>query len=185
MKTNLTTTPLKGLLVVDIEFFEDERGFFIETWNQRDFAAAGLNLKFLQENHSSSEQNVLRGLHYQGMNAPIGKLVRCTSGTIFDVAVDLRASSPTFGKWYGLELSARNKKQLWVPVGFAHGFLTLSAGTEVQYRQTDFYAPEFEGGIRWNDPDIGVEWPISDPILSGRDTRHPSFEEYTKNPAFR
>jgi len=184
MKTNLTTTPLEGLFVVDIEYFEDERGFFIESWNHRDFAAAGLDVTFLQENHSSSERNVLRGLHYQDMNASIGKLVRCTAGAIFDVAVDLRASSTTFGKWHGVELSARNKKQIWVPVGFAHGFLTISDRTEVQYRQTDFYAPEFEGGIRWNDPDIGVDWPITDPILSQRDTQHLSFEEYRRNPAF-
>lgn len=184
MKTNLIPTPLEGLAVVEIDYFEDERGFFIETWNERDFRAAGLDAKFLQENHSRSARRVLRGLHYQDMNAPMGKLVRCTAGAILDVAVDLRSGSPTYGQSHSVELNAQNKKQIWVPVGFAHGFLTLSEIAEVQYKQTQFYAPEFEGGIRWDDPDIAIEWPISDPILSTRDTTHPSFSEYRKHPVF-
>jgi len=184
MKTNLTATPLDGLLVVNIEYFEDERGFFMESWNYRDLEASGLAVKFKQENHSSSERNVLRGLHYQDMNAPTGKLIRCTVGTIFDVAVDLRASSATFGRWHSVELSADNKIQLWVPVGFAHGFMTMTDRAEVQYQQTDFYMPKFESGIQWNDPDIGVNWPTPNPILSQRDKKQPSFREYRKNPAF-
>ena len=165
MKTHVTPTPLAGLMKVDIEYFSDERGFFIESWHKRDFAAAGLDLEFVQEGHSRSGRNVLRGLHYQDMTAPMGKLLRCTVGAIYDVAVDLRMSSPTFGKWFGIELSAENKTQLYVPEGFAHGFATISDVAEVQYKQTGFYTPSSEGTISWNDPDIGVAWPISEPTL--------------------
>lgn len=184
MKTRLTATPLSGLVIVDIDYFEDERGFFIESWHQRDFAAAGLDLAFVQEGHSRSGRGVLRGLHYQDMTAPMAKLVRCTVGNIFDVAVDLRGSSPTFGRWFSVELSAANKRQLFVPVGFAHGFATLSEVAEVQYKQTAFYTPASEGTIAWNDPDVGVQWPISDPILSKRDQAGTSFQAYLRNPAF-
>lgn len=184
MKTILTNTPLKDLLLIDIDYFEDERGFFIESWHQRDFAAAGLDLTFTQEGHSRSGQGVLRGLHYQDMSAPMGKLLRCTVGTIFDVVVDLRTNSTTFGKWFSVELSATNKRQIYVPVGFAHGFLTLSDIAEVQYKQTGFYTPASEGGIRWNDSDLGVDWPIKDPILSQRDQNNQSLAEYMNNPAF-
>lgn len=185
MKTNVIPTPLPDLVVVEIEYFQDERGFFIESWHKRDFAAAGLDLEFVQEGHSRSGRGVLRGLHYQDMTAPMGKLVRCTVGRIFDVAVDLRVSSPAFGKWFGVELSADNKKQIYVPVGFAHGFATLSDVAEVQYKQTGFYTPPSEGTIAWNDPDIGIAWPITDPILSRRDQNGKSLKEYLKAPAFK
>ena len=184
MKTNLTQTPLEDLVVIDIDYFEDERGFFIESWNQREFAAAGLDLQFVQDSHSRSNQGVLRGLHYQDMTAPMGKLVRCTLGAVFDVAVDLRVTSTSFGKWFGVELGEENKRLIYVPVGFAHGFATLSDVAEIQYKQTGFYAPPAEGSIRWDDPDIGVDWPLADPILSDRDQSGMSFAEYKNNPAF-
>ena len=185
MKTRVTETPLSGLVVLNIEHFRDERGFFIESWHKRDFADAGIPADFVQDSHSASRFGVLRGLHYQDMRAPMGKLVRCTVGRIFDVAADLRADSPTFGKWFGIELSAENKSMLWVPIGFAHGFATISDYCEVQYKQTEFYNPKTEGGIRWNDPDVAVQWPYADPVLSQRDQHQKSFAEYRKDPAFR
>jgi dTDP-4-dehydrorhamnose 3,5-epimerase len=185
MKTHVTPTPLAGLMVVNIDYFEDERGFFIESWHKRDFAQAGLPFDFVQDSHSRSRYGVLRGLHYQDMHAPISKLVRCTLGRVLDVAVDLRVNSPTFGRWFSIELSAENKTQLFVPVGFAHGFATLSDSCEVQYRQTEFYQPSAEGGIAWNDPDIGIEWPFADPILSNRDQNQKSLKQYLNNPAFK
>jgi dTDP-4-dehydrorhamnose 3,5-epimerase len=185
MKTRLVRTPLDGLVVVEIDYFQDERGFLIESWQKQDFAKAGLDLEFVQDNHSRSKYGVLRGLHYQDMTAPIGKLVRCTLGAIFDVGVDLRVDSPTFGRWFGVELTADNKKQLYVPVGFAHGFATLSEFADVQYKQTGFYTPSAEGAVAWNDPDLGIAWPIKDPILSKRDQDGISLKEYLENPAFR
>jgi dTDP-4-dehydrorhamnose 3,5-epimerase len=185
MKTHVTTTPLDGLLVINIDFFQDERGFFIESWNQKDFAEAGLPVAFVQDSHSRSGYKVLRGLHYQDMRAPIAKLVRCTVGSILDVAVDLRISSPTFGKWFSVELNADNKTQLFVPVGFAHGFATLTDVCEVQYRQTGFYQPQVEGGVAWNDPDLGIRWPFNDPVLSNRDQNQRSLKQYRENPAFK
>lgn len=185
MKTRVIPTELAGLVIVEIDYFQDERGFFIEPWHKRDFAAAGLDLEFVQEGHSRSWRNVLRGLHYQDMSAPMGKLVRCTVGAIFDVAVDLRVSSPTFGKWFGIELSAENKKQVYIPVGFAHGFVTLTDVAEVQYKQTGYYTPAAEGTLAWNDPDVGITWPISNPILSKRDQNGMSLKDYLKNPAFK
>jgi dTDP-4-dehydrorhamnose 3,5-epimerase len=185
MKTRITETPLAGLLVVNIEYFQDERGFFLESWNKRDFAAAGIQTEFVQDSHSASRYGVLRGMHYQDMRAPMGKLVRCTAGKILDVAVDLRSSSHTFGKSFTIELTDQNKTQLWVPVGFAHGFATMSDYCEVQYKQTDFYNPECEGGIAWNDPDVGIAWPYSEPVLSSKDQHLKSFVDYRKNPAFR
>ena len=185
MKTHLTPTPLPNLVVIDIDYFQDERGFFIESWHKRDFMAAGLDLEFVQEGHSRSAYRVLRGLHYQDLTAPMGKLLRCTVGRIFDVAVDLRVSSPTFGKWFGIELSADNKKQLYVPIGFAHGFATLSEFAEVQYKQTGYYTPSAEGTLAWNDPDIGVEWPFTDPILSKRDQNGMRLDHYLQSPAFK
>jgi dTDP-4-dehydrorhamnose 3,5-epimerase len=185
MKTRLSKTPLQGLLTIDIEFFRDERGFFMESWHKQDFAEAGLSYDFVQDSHSRSSYRVLRGLHYQDMRAPMAKLVRCTVGRVFDVAVDLRVSSPTFGKWFGIELTAENKIQLFVPVGFAHGFLTLSDVCEIQYKQTEYYRPSAEGGIAWNDADIGINWPVADPILSKRDQNQFSLKEYLQNPAFR
>jgi dTDP-4-dehydrorhamnose 3,5-epimerase len=185
MKTRLSKTPLEGLLVIDIDFFRDERGFFMESWHRRDFAEAGLPHEFVQDSHSRSSYPVLRGLHYQDMRAPMTKLVRCTVGSVFDVALDLRVSSPTFGRWFGIELTAENKTQLFVPVGFAHGFLTLSDVCEIQYKQTEYYRPSAEGGIAWNDADIGINWPVADPILSKRDQNQSSLKQYLENPAFR
>jgi dTDP-4-dehydrorhamnose 3,5-epimerase len=185
MKTHVTTTPLEGLLVVNIDFFPDERGFFIESWHKKDFADAGLGFEFVQDSHSRSSYRVLRGLHYQNMHAPMAKLVRCTLGKILDVAVDLRVSSPTFGKWFSIELNPENKTQLFVPAGFAHGFATLSDVCEVQYKQTEFYQPSCEGGIAWNDPDVGIHWPFMDPILSKRDQTQMSLRQYRENPAFK
>jgi len=184
MKTDVTTTPLKGVLVINVDFFQDERGFFIESWNKRDFAEAGIALDFVQDSHSRSEHRVIRGLHYQDMRAPVAKLVRCTVGRIFDVAVDLRVGSPTFGRWFGIELTSENHTQLFIPIGFAHGFAALSEVCEVQYKQTGFYAPETEGGIIWNDPDIAIDWPIKNPILSMRDQNQMSLKQYRERPVF-
>jgi dTDP-4-dehydrorhamnose 3,5-epimerase len=185
MKTDVTTTSLDGLVVINIDYPRDDRGFFIESWNKRDFAAAGIRYEFVQDSHSRSRHKVLRGLHYQDMRAPMTKLVRCTVGKILDVAVDLRVSSPTFGKWFSIELSGDNQTQLLVPVGFAHGFATLSDVCEVQYKQTALYEPSCEGGIAWNDSDVGVEWPFPDPILSNRDQKQLSLKQYRENPAFK
>jgi dTDP-4-dehydrorhamnose 3,5-epimerase len=185
VKIRITKTPLEGLLIVDMDYFRDERGFFIESWHKRNFAEAGLAAEFVQDSHSRSGARVLRGLHYQDMRAPMAKLVRCTVGRIMDVAVDLRASSPTFGKWFSIELSAENQRQIFVPVGFAHGFASLSDICEMQYKQTEFYAPSSEGGIAWNDPDLGIEWPYRDPVLSPKDRQQPSLKDYLKNPAFK
>jgi dTDP-4-dehydrorhamnose 3,5-epimerase len=185
MKPDVHPTHLEGLRVVGVRAFEDERGFFMETWNQRDFREAGLDFAFVQDNHSRSAGGVLRGLHYQDLRAPLAKLVRCTLGSVFDVAVDLRAGSRTFGQWFGLELSARNRLQLLIPVGFAHGFAVLSESAEVQYRQTGFYDAEAEVAIRWDDPEIGIEWPVAAPTLSPRDRdRAITFAEYRRAPAF-
>ena len=185
MKMRMNKTPLDGLLVVEIDFFRDERGFFMESWHKRDFAEAGLPYEFVQDSHSRSTYSVLRGLHYQDMRAPIVKLVRCTVGRVFDVAVDLRVNSPTFRQWFGIELTAENKTQLLVPIGFAHGFLTLSDVCEIQYKQTEYYRPEAEGGVAWNDKDIAIDWPLRDPpILSRRDQNQPSLKQYLQNPAF-
>lgn len=184
MVTHLKETPLKDLMVVEIEYFNDERGFFIEPWNERDFKKAGLDYSFKQEGHSGSGKNVLRGLHYQDMTAPMGKLVRCVVGTVFDVVVDLRTSSPTFGKWHGVELSAENKKLLYVPVGFAHGFKVTSDYAEVLYKMSDYYTPASEGGITWNDPDLKIDWPGEEPILSEKDKKLQTLKEYLENPAF-
>jgi dTDP-4-dehydrorhamnose 3,5-epimerase len=185
MKTSLSTTQLSDLLVVKIDHFEDARGFFIESWHKRDFAAAGLAFDFVQDSHSRSSRGVIRGLHYQDMRAPMAKLVRCTVGRILDVAVDLRVNSRTFGKWFSIELSAENKTQLLVPVGFAHGFASLSEVCEVQYKQTEYYQPETEGGLLWNDPDLRIDWPFKDPVLSRRDQNAMTLQTYLKNPAFK
>jgi dTDP-4-dehydrorhamnose 3,5-epimerase len=184
MKTRITKTTVDGVLIVNIDHFEDERGFFIESWNKHDFAAAGITADFVQDSHSRSTYGVLRGLHYQNMRAPLAKLVRCTVGRIFDVALDLRISSPTFGRAFTLELTAESKTQLFIPIGFAHGFATLSEVCEVQYKQTGFYEPSCEGGIIWNDADVGINWPVSNPTLSRRDQNQISLRRYRENPAF-
>jgi len=165
-------TAIDGLLVIEPTVFGDDRGFFYESFNQRRFEElTGVKADFVQDNHSRSARNVLRGLHYQIQQAQ-GKLVRVTSGSVFDVAVDLRKSSPTFGKWHGLELSAENKRQFWIPPGFAHGFVVTSEHAEFLYKTTDYYAPEHERAIIWNDPAIGIEWPLEvEPLLSGKDQK--------------
>jgi dTDP-4-dehydrorhamnose 3,5-epimerase len=185
METVAIPTPLEGVLIVEIKYFRDERGFFIEAYHQQRFAEVGITETFVQDNHSRSRAGVLRGLHYQDMTAPMGKLVRCTQGAIFDVAVDLRVGSPTLGKWFGLELTAENMKQLWVPPGFAHGFVTLSESAEVHYKCSGFFTPSSEGGLAWNDSDVRVAWPVADPILSQRDQNAPRLRQYLEKPAFR
>ncbi len=169
---NVIETALPGVLILEPRVFGDERGFFMETWNAGAFAAAGLDLAFLQDNHSRSQKGVLRGLHFQNPGAQ-GKLVRVTNGAVFDVAVDLRAGSPSFGQWVGVELSAANKRMLWVPEGFAHGFLTLADDTDFLYKCTAPYAPQSEHTLAWNDPAVGVAWPVAglDPIISEKDAR--------------
>lgn len=185
MKTLITKTPLEGLLVIDIDHFRDERGFFIESWNKRDFEKAGIIADFVQDSHSRSGYGVLRGLHYQDMRAPMAKLVRCTLGKILDAAVDLRVSSPTFGQAVTIELTSENKKQLFIPIGFAHGFAAMSDVCEVQYKQTELYDPSCEAGIAWNDPELAIKWPLTNPILSKRDQQQMSLRQYREDPAFR
>jgi dTDP-4-dehydrorhamnose 3,5-epimerase len=169
---NIIETALPGVLIIEPRVFGDSRGFFMETWNAGAFAAAELDLTFVQDNHSRSQKGVLRGLHFQNPG-PQGKLVRVTNGAVFDVAVDLRASSPTFGQWVGVELSAENKRMFWVPEGFAHGFLTLEDDTDFLYKCTAPYAPANEFTLAWNDPAVGIEWPVAglDPIISEKDAR--------------
>ena len=169
---NIIETALPGVLIIEPRVFGDSRGFFMETWNVGAFAAAELDLTFVQDNHSRSQKGVLRGLHFQNPG-PQGKLVRVTNGAVFDVAVDLRASSPTFGQWVGVELSAENKRMFWVPEGFAHGFLTLEDDTDFLYKCTAPYAPANEFTLAWNDPAVGIEWPVTglDPIISEKDAR--------------
>lgn len=166
----IQTTALADLLIIEPTVFGDERGFFYESYNQRHFAElTGVNRDFVQDNHSKSAKNVLRGLHYQ-IQQPQGKLVRVTAGEVFDVVLDLRKSSPTFGKWFGITLSAANKRQLWVPEGFAHGFMVTSESAEFLYKTTDYWAPEFERSILWNDPVLAINWPLEgEPLLSGKD----------------
>lgn len=158
-KVKVTELPIKGLYIIEPAVYGDNRGYFTETYNKRDMAAAGLNMDFVQDNQSMSVKGVLRGLHFQKKH-PQGKLVRVIKGKVFDVAVDLRRESPTFGKWYGVELTEENKKQFYISEGFAHGFLVLSDVAEFCYKVTDFYHPDDEGGIAWNDSDINVAWPV-------------------------
>ena len=166
-----TATQIPDVIVIDPVVHEDARGFFMETWQERKFREAGINAKFVQDSHSRSSFGVLRGLHYQGSQAQ-GKLVRVIHGEVFDVAVDIRKSSPTFGQWVGEVLSAGNRKLIWIPPGFAHGFLVLSEIADFEYRQTDFYAPEHERTILWNDPGLAISWPLAggqEPLLSKKD----------------
>ncbi|HEX7855579.1 MAG TPA: dTDP-4-dehydrorhamnose 3,5-epimerase [Sphingobium sp.] len=167
---NIVETSIPDLLIIEPKVFGDDRGFFLESWNRKAFDALGLNLDFVQDNHSRSARGVLRGLHFQNPN-PQGKLVRVLSGRVWDVAVDLRRSSPTFGKWFGLELSAANKRMFWVPPGFAHGFVSLEDGTDFLYKCVGYYDPANEHSLLWNDPAVGIEWPLEgiEPQLSGKD----------------
>jgi dTDP-4-dehydrorhamnose 3,5-epimerase len=167
---NVIPTDIPDLCVIEPKVFGDDRGFFLESWNQRTFAGLGLDLEFVQDNHSRSAKGVLRGLHFQNPN-PQGKLVRVVSGRAWDVAVDIRRSSPTFGKWHGVELSAANKRLFWIPPGFAHGFVSLEDGTDFLYKCTTFYDPANEHSLLWNDPALAIEWPLEgiEPQLSGKD----------------
>ncbi|HEY2251145.1 MAG TPA: dTDP-4-dehydrorhamnose 3,5-epimerase [Planctomycetaceae bacterium] len=164
------TTELAGIVVVEPKVFADERGFFMETFHKPRFAQAGIDVEFVQDNHSRSRQGVLRGLHYQ-ISRPQGKLVRVIRGAVLDVAVDLRRSSPTFGRWYGCELSEANKRQVYVPAGFAHGFCVTSEIAEVIYKCTDIYSPPDERTLLWNDPALGINWPVNAPTISEKDQR--------------
>ena len=166
----IQATAIPDVLIIEPKVFGDERGFFFESFNERRFTElTGVKTSFVQDNHSKSAKNVLRGLHYQVQQAQ-GKLVRVTAGEVFDVAVDIRKSSPTFGHWVGVTLSADNKRQLWIPAGFAHGFVVTSESAEFLYKTTDYWAPEYERSILWNDPAIGIQWPIdAEPLLSGKD----------------
>ncbi|BFN26348.1 dTDP-4-dehydrorhamnose 3,5-epimerase [Pseudomonas sp. SCT] len=163
-------TSIPDVLIIEPKVFGDERGFFYESFNAAAFeAATGLKRQFVQDNHSKSQRGVLRGLHYQ-IQQPQGKLVRVVAGEVFDVAVDLRKSSPSFGRWFGTHLSAQNQRQLWIPEGFAHGFVVLSESAEFLYKTTDYYAPEHERSLLWNDPELGIEWPFDEPPqLSAKD----------------
>jgi dTDP-4-dehydrorhamnose 3,5-epimerase len=173
---NIIKTALEGVLILEPKVFGDERGFFMESFNQRVFdEAVGHHVEFVQDNHSRSARGVLRGLHFQLPPHAQGKLVRVTQGSVFDVAVDLRRSSPTFGRWVGVELSGSNHRQFWIPAGFAHGFLVTSDSADFLYKATDYYAPQAEGAVRWDDPTVGVQWPLSgqQPLLSPKDAQAP------------
>lgn len=177
---NIIKTEIQDLLIIEPKVFCDERGFFFESFNQKVFEeAVGRKVEFVQDNHSKSSKGVLRGLHYQLEPYAQGKLVRCVVGEVFDVAVDIRKSSSTFGKWFGINLSAENKRQLWIPEGFAHGFLVLSESAEFVYKTTNYYHPESDRGIIWNDPDIAIKWREGDyiPILSEKDLHQKKISE--------
>jgi dTDP-4-dehydrorhamnose 3,5-epimerase len=185
MELIISPTVLEEVLIIDTRIFRDERGFFLEGYNRRDFESQGLHLDFVQDNHSRSKQNVVRGIHFQDTTHPQVKLVRCTVGKILDVVVDLRIDSTTFGKWISVELSAENARQVLVPIGFGHGFSTLSDFAEVQYKCTDYYSPHAEGAVLWNDIDLNIDWQAENPIVSQKDQAAQSLKAYRLNPAFR
>lgn len=171
------STSVPGVFILEPRVFGDERGFFFESYNQRSMAAMGITEEFVQDNHSCSSRNVLRGLHYQ-VKHPQGKLVRAVEGEILDVAVDLRRGSPSFGRWEAVRLSGENKRMLWIPAGLAHGFLVMSEKAHVLYKATDFYAPEHERTLAWNDPELGIDWELDgEPIVSGKDQRGIAFRD--------
>ncbi len=176
-------TPIKDLYIIEPQVFGDNRGFFMEFWNKRNFEEIGLNMEFVQDNHSKSRKGVLRGLHFQTKNSQ-GKLVRCIKGKVYDVAVDLRKGSKTFGKYFGIELTEENKKMFYIPEGFAHGFLALTEEVEFLYKATNYYTPEYESGIIWNDKDINIDWPLEkygikeDLLLSEKDRKLQTFRQY-------
>jgi dTDP-4-dehydrorhamnose 3,5-epimerase len=174
----VTATTIPDVLLIEPKVFGDERGFFFESFNEKEFSEqTGVQPKFVQDNHSRSVKNVLRGLHYQ-IQQPQGKLVRVAIGEVFDVAVDLRKSSPSFGEWAGCLLSAENKRQFWVPEGFAHGFLVLSESADFLYKTTNYYAPQYDRTLLWNDPEIGIDWPIiGQPILAAKDEKGRLFKQ--------
>lgn len=176
-KFNFIKTSIDGVMIVEPTAYGDSRGYFMETYQKEDFAKGGITVDFVQDNQSMSTKGVLRGLHYQ-INYPQSKLVRCIKGEVFDVAVDLREGSPTYGKWEGVILSAENKRQFFIPKGFAHGFVVLSDEAEFVYKVDDYYHPNDEGGLMWNDPEIGIEWPFGEDFevkLSDKDKLHPPF----------
>jgi dTDP-4-dehydrorhamnose 3,5-epimerase len=177
-------TPIKDLYIIEPKVFGDNRGFFMESWNKRDFEEIGLNMEFVQDNHSKSRKGVLRGLHFQTKNSQ-GKLVRCIKGKVYDVAVDLRKGSETFGEYFGIELTEENKKMFYIPEGFAHGFLALTEEVEFLYKATNYYTPEYDSGIIWNDKDINVDWPLEkygikeeELLLSEKDKVQQTYKEY-------
>lgn len=173
---DISSTTFPSVLVVESTVYGDDRGFFSESWNRREFSSAvGFDVDFVQDNHSSSTNGVVRGLHYQLPPFPQGKLVRAVVGELFDVVVDIRGSSPTFGEWFGVVLSAENHRQLWIPPGFAHGFQVLSESADLLYKTTEYYSPKHDRSIRWNDPEIAIDWPVgtTDALLSGKDLSAP------------
>lgn len=179
MKMNVIKTKIPDVLIFEPKVFGDDRGFFFESFNHKLFEdAIGYSATFVQDNHSKSSKGVLRGLHYQLSPHAQGKLVRCVAGEVFDVAVDIRKSSSTFGQWVGVHLSGDNKRQLWIPEGFAHGFLTLSETAEFLYKTTNYYHPESDSGLFWNDPDLAIKWPLEQlPLLSEKDKRQQPFKD--------
>ena len=170
-------TPLGGVLIIKPKVWGDSRGYFVETWQQERYAAAGIDLPFVQDNHSRSAHGILRGLHFQ-KTRPQGKLVHVSLCSVFDVVVDIRPGSPSFGRWHGVELTQDNQWQLWVPPGLAHGFVVTSEYAHFHYKCTEYYCPQDEGAIRWNDPDLGVVWPVECPVLSQKDAVAPSWREF-------
>jgi len=173
---NVVKTPLPGVLVFEPRVFTDQRGFFLETYHQQRYREAGIKETFVQDNHSHSSQGTLRGLHYQ-LNHPQGKLVRVVAGQVFDVAVDIRRGSPCFGQWFGEYLSAENKKQMYIPPGFAHGFCVLSPSADFMYKCTDFYDAPDDHGVIWNDPEVAIDWPLEQPMLSAKDGALPPLKD--------
>lgn len=174
----ITKTKLEGVVIIEPDVFGDNRGFFMESWNKKKMSELGLEYDFVQDNHSKSTvKGTLRGIHFQKGDKAQAKLVRCVKGAVLDVAVDLRRNSPTFKQWAGVELSGENKKQLLIPRGFGHGFVTLTDDVEFLYKADNYYAPEADAGIRWNDPDIGVEWGVENPILSEKDKTNPFLKD--------
>jgi dTDP-4-dehydrorhamnose 3,5-epimerase len=181
MPFEFTTLEIPGLLLIQPKIFGDDRGFFFETYKYSEFSAAGITAHLVQDNYSKSTRGVLRGLHYQVMPKAQGKLVMCMKGGIYDVAVDIRKGSPQYGKWAGVELTDQNRRMLYVPPGFAHGFQVISDTAEVMYKCTDEYSPSDDRGIIWNDPDINIAWPLKDPVLSGKDKLHPLLRDADNN----
>jgi dTDP-4-dehydrorhamnose 3,5-epimerase len=182
MQIRIESRHLGDVAVLASEVFEDERGFFMEVYRADQYEALGLPAEFVQDNHSRSKRGVLRGLHFQ-WDPPMGKLMRVTYGSAFLVAVDIRKGSPTLGRWFGVEVSAKDKKQVWAPAGFARGFCAVSDFAEVQYKCTGIYNPKCESGIRWNDPKIGIQWPVKEPELSGKDRQAQTLDEWLASPA--
>jgi dTDP-4-dehydrorhamnose 3,5-epimerase len=184
LPVSVTPTRFEGVVIIEPSAFTDHRGFFMESYSQRSLEEVGISLRFVQDNHSRSVQHVLRGLHYQDAGAPQFRLVRCTAGEVFDVVVDLRVGSPTFGQWLGVHLSADNRRQLLMRPEFAHGFCVLSESAEVQYKCSNFHSPSAERALAWDDPQIGIEWPVKQPVQSERDRHNPTLVDYLANPAF-